>query len=71
MMNEIGDREEIAARMRYLEGRHWQDIRKALDIPERSMDRIRARIRKKLKIALEIMALIDRHRNDKKKKILQ
>lgn len=66
-MPEYPDREEIIASMRYLEGRTWKEIQEALSVPSRSMDRIRARIRKKMKLALEIMALIGRHEKGRKR----
>ncbi len=66
-MPEYPDREEIIASMRYLEGRTWKEIQEALSVPSRSMDRIRARIRKKMKLALEIMALIGRHKKGRKR----
>jgi len=58
---EYQDRDEIVARMRWVEGKPWKEIRHALDIPKGSMQRIKKRIEKEMILALKIVRIVRAH----------
>jgi len=55
---EAPDRDEIAFKMRYIEGKTWKEIGQALNMSESSIKRCRRRANQKFKLSLKIMALL-------------
>ena len=58
---EAPDRYELAARMKFVEGKTWAQIARELDIPRGgALERLKRRLRRDLRKAIVIMAIINK-----------
>jgi DNA-directed RNA polymerase specialized sigma24 family protein len=58
-MPETPDNYELAARMKYMEGKTWAQIAKALSLKRGSVDHIKKKLRRDMLKALKIIAIMN------------